>query len=141
MHDRPTVSARWTALLTAGFIAAICWWGLAQVAPPPAVPASAPAAEFSAERALRHLRAFAGEPHPVGSRAHDQVRDYILQQLSALGVQPEVQAATVVSSRWGSPYAAAAVYNIMARLARTAQTPGRNVIGPLRLGVGRSRSQ
>src|SRR5580658_4660949 len=122
MHYQKTVSAGWTAPLTAAFIAAVCWWGLAQVIPPPAVPATAPAAEFSAERALGHLRAFAREPHPVGSTAHDQVRDYILQELSALGVQPEVQAATVVSSRWGSPYAAATVYNIMARLPGTANT-------------------
>jgi hypothetical protein len=122
MRHQRTVSAGSTALLTAGFIAAVCWWGLEQVVPPPTVPATAPAAQFSAERALRYLRAFARVPHPVGSPAHDQVRDYILQQLSALGVQPEVQAATVVSSRWGSPYAAAAVYNIMARLPGTANT-------------------
>ena len=62
------------------------------------------------------MRAFATVPHPVGTPAHDAVRDYIVQQLSLLGMRPEVQKATVVSPRWGSPYNAATVYNVLARL-------------------------
>jgi hypothetical protein len=50
------------------------------------------------------------------------VRDYIVQQLSGLGVQPEVQTATVVSPRWGSPYNAATVYNVLGRLPGTGST-------------------
>ena len=117
-----TVSPHWTAALTVAFLTAVCWWSVAQVDPPSVVPATAAATEFSAERAVVHLRAFARVPHPVGTKAHDDVRDYILQQLSALGVQPEVQTATVVSPRWGSPYNAATVQNIVARLPGTAST-------------------
>jgi hypothetical protein len=104
------------ALLTLIFLVGVCWWNVQQVSPPPVVPATAPATDFSAARALVHLRAFARVPHPVGSAAHDAVRDYIVQQLSALGVQPEVETAIVVNPRWGSPYSAATVYNIVARL-------------------------
>ena len=117
-----TVSPHWTAALTVAFLAAVSWWSVAQVDPPSVVPATAPATEFSAERAVAHLHTFARVPHPVGTKAHDDVRDYILQQLSALGVQPEVQTATVVSPRWGSPYNAATVQNIVARLPGTAST-------------------
>ena len=120
--ERRTVSAHWSAALTVIFLAGVSRWSIAQVEPPRVVPASAPAAEFSAARAVTHLRAFARTPHPVGTKAHDEVRDYILQQLSALGVQPEVQTATVVSPRWGSPYNAATVQNIVARLPGTAST-------------------
>ena len=117
-----TVSPHWTAALTVAFLAAVSWWSVAQVDPPSVVPATAPATEFSAERAVAHLRTFARVPHPVGTKAHDDVRDYILRQLSALGVQPEVETATVVSPRWGSPYNAATVQNIVARLPGTAST-------------------
>jgi len=122
MIESHTVSARWAALLTAAFAVGVSWWSLRQVTPPPAVPATAPPTEFSAERALSHLRAFAREPHPVGTRAHDEVRDYILQQLRMLGAEAEVQTATVVSPRWGSPYNAAIVCNILARLPGTSNT-------------------
>jgi len=102
--------------LTLAFLVAACWLSLRQVRPPPVVPASAPATQFSAERALAHIRAFAREPHPVGTAEHDAVRNYILRQFTALGVRPEIQTATVVAPRWGSPYSAAKVYNIVTRL-------------------------
>jgi hypothetical protein len=97
-------------------------WSILEINPPAAAPANAPAAEFSAERALVYLRAFATRPHPTGSAAHDAVRDYIVKQLAGLGVQPELQTATVVSTRWGSPYNAATISNVLARLPGTANT-------------------
>lgn len=108
------------AALVALCLIAVSWWSIHEIDPPPVVPSSAPAADFSAARALVHLRAFATVPHPVGTPAHDAVRDYIVQQLSLLGMRPEVQKATVVSPRWGSPYNAATVYNVLARLPGTA---------------------
>jgi hypothetical protein len=108
-------TARASAFATLVFIVAVSWWSVRQVEPPPVVPATAPATDFSAARALLWLR-FARVPHPVGSLAHDAVRDYLVKQLAELGVQPEVQTATVVNPRWGSPYTAATVYNVLARL-------------------------
>jgi acetylornithine deacetylase/succinyl-diaminopimelate desuccinylase-like protein len=119
MTEPRTLSAGWAAALTLVFLTVVSCWSVLQVSPPPAVPATAPPTDFSAARALAHLRAFARVPHPVGTAAHDAVRDYIVQQVSASGVQPEVQTATVVSPRWGSPYSAATVYNVLARLLGT----------------------
>ena len=116
MSEPRTLSAAWAAGLTLIFLGVVAAWSVVQVSPPPVIPANAPATDFSAERALVDLRAFATVPHPVGSPAHAAVRDYIVRRLAALGVQPEVQTATVVSPRWGSPYAAATVYNVLARL-------------------------
>src|SRR5690348_2173234 len=112
MPEQRTAAAGWTAALTVVFLAAVSWWGASLVRPPSPLPATAPSTEFSAARALDHLRVFAREPHPVGSPAHDAVRDYVIHQLSAMGVQPEVQTTTVVGPRWGSPYSAATVSNI-----------------------------
>lgn len=75
--------------------AAALWLALAQVCGAPAVvPASAPAADFSGERAMSHLRVIAGVPHPVGAPAQAAVRQYILQQVRDMGLQPVVQDAT-----------------------------------------------
>ncbi|MEU7458010.1 M28 family peptidase [Streptosporangium roseum] len=55
------------------------------------LPASAPGGEFSAGRALVHLKEFAAEPRPVGSRASHRARDYLAGQLRAAGLQVEIQ--------------------------------------------------
>ncbi|MBB5139168.1 hypothetical protein HNP84_008931 [Thermocatellispora tengchongensis] len=57
------------------------------------VPASAPAGEFSAERALRHLERFATEPRPIGSPAGTRARNYLIGQLRAAGLEVETQRA------------------------------------------------
>lgn len=86
--------------------------------PPPVVPATADATEFSAERARLHLRELTREPRPVGSAAHARAREYLVDALQALGLVPEVQEATGVR-RAAHVLRAAAVHNVMARLPGT----------------------
>ncbi|HEY0367610.1 MAG TPA: M20/M25/M40 family metallo-hydrolase [Pyrinomonadaceae bacterium] len=44
---------------------------------------------------MNHVAQLAKAPHPVGSAAHAQARDYILSQLIALGLKPEIQETSV----------------------------------------------
>jgi hypothetical protein len=81
--------------------------------PPVAVPASAPLTAFSAERAMKHVVAIAQRPHPIGSAEHDQVRNYLIAQLSNLGLDPQIQNATGVGTRYAD---AGRVQNILARM-------------------------
>lgn len=87
--------------------------------PPDVVPATAPATAFSAERALPHLRTIAQQPHPVGAPAEAQVREYLLRQLTDMGLTPEIQQADVLSGQFGS---VAHVQNILVRLPGTDST-------------------
>jgi Peptidase family M28 len=107
-----------------GFAATlISWIGLALVAflaiwsqhPPAPVPASAVATEFSAERAIRHVEAIARSPRPIGSAAHAAARDYIVQQLRAFGLEPEIQKTTAVNSTFASAFLAGTIENVVAR--------------------------
>ncbi|UZH54042.1 M20/M25/M40 family metallo-hydrolase [Salinimicrobium tongyeongense] len=50
-----------------------------------------PANEFSTARAFEHVQALAQEPHYVGSAAHSRARNYIVDQLEALGLLVEMQ--------------------------------------------------
>jgi peptidase M28-like protein len=79
---------------------AIAWVAARPVVPPEIVPASAPETAFSAERAMRELRVVAREPHPAGSAAQAQVRDYIVEQAATLGLHAEVQRRRGVESLW-----------------------------------------
>jgi hypothetical protein len=83
---------------------------------PAALPASSPQDLFSVDRALAYLNAFATAPHPIGASEHDRVRDYLVSQLTVLGVTPEVQRTTGVTPRYE---VAGTVENIVARLKGT----------------------
>ena len=91
--------------------------------PPEAVSAGAPLSEFSAARASEHLKVLASQPRPVGSPFHDNARDYILDVLTKLALQPEVQAA-----ERKDPYSNEIVKfeNIVARLPGT--EPGKGTL-------------
>ncbi|HEY2292557.1 MAG TPA: M28 family peptidase [Thermoanaerobaculia bacterium] len=112
-----------------GLAAALALFALAlllalQGGPPPAKPASAPPAEFSAGRAQAVLRDLVGDgaPHPVGSPAAARVRERILAQLRSLGLTPEVQEGLGCSPDG----TCARVSNVLARL--PGREPGRSVL-------------
>ncbi|MCF1599567.1 M20/M25/M40 family metallo-hydrolase [Streptomyces muensis] len=64
--------------------------------------ADAPAGQFSAARAHRHVERIATEPRPVGSAAHDRVRDYLVAELREAGLSPEVLPVVGVETRRSS---------------------------------------
>ena len=114
-----TTSFRRAALTTVALLALCAVLVRGASRPPSPVPASAPATEFSAARALVHLREIAQRPHPIGSPDNARVREYVLAQLRALGLDAQVQEATGVGTRYPD---AGRVRNVMARL--PGKTPG-----------------
>jgi hypothetical protein len=99
-------------LATALGIIALCALSILRVARPPApVPATAPDTVFSAERAVRHVEEIAVRPHPMGTADHDRVRDYIITQLTNLGLRPQLQTTTAIGTRYQE---AGHVQNILA---------------------------
>ncbi|NUR92759.1 MAG: M28 family peptidase, partial [Nonomuraea sp.] len=85
------------------------------------LPATAPDEQFSAGRALAHLKEFAAVPRPIGSPAGDQARDYLAAQLRAAGLQVEIQRAVGARSAAGLA-TFGQVDNIVARLRGTNST-------------------
>jgi Peptidase family M28 len=91
---------------------AILALALARFRGPAPVPASAPASEFSAERALAfHREVIGNAPHATGSREHDLVRDRLAARFRTLGYD------TAIEQRFAcNPYASCApVANVIAR--------------------------
>lgn len=107
-------------LVTVAFLVLIAAAGMSSLKPPPTKPATAPATEFSAERAMPHIEVIAREPHPMGSPANDTVRDYLVGRLEAMGLRPDVQPATV-PDYFGINQNAETVtlHNVMSRLPGT----------------------
>ncbi|MGR9071690.1 MAG: M20/M25/M40 family metallo-hydrolase, partial [Gammaproteobacteria bacterium] len=67
--------------------------GLYHASPPSPLPVDAPPAFFSAARAMSHVRRIAQHPHPVGTVENAEARDYLIGELRALGLEPQVQTA------------------------------------------------
>lgn len=93
--------------------------------PPRPKDAAAPAGQFSAGRAGQTLaRLLAdGAPHPVGSPAHAQMRQRVLDELIALGLQPEMQTAHRCDAAEPEMLTCAYVTNILARLPGAQEGP------------------
>jgi len=67
----------------------------------------------------RHVSVIAKKPHPIGSAANQQTRDYIVDYFESLGLETEVQKTTVVyrhPSRPNRNTIIGKVENIIARL-------------------------
>lgn len=69
---------------------------------------------FSMQRALDDLAHVARQPHPIGSAANREVRDFLVGQLRALGFEVEVQR-VAMASRLIDGTLLATVENIVAR--------------------------
>ncbi len=62
---------QWLLILSVGIFT------LSQFSPPASIKATSPIRDFSADRAIAHLIEMTRYPHPVGSKAHGQVQDYL----------------------------------------------------------------
>jgi hypothetical protein len=103
--------------VAAAVLAAGAWMGVRVSLPqPPGL--AAPAIEFSADRAIKHVRAIASKPHPAGSSEAAAVRDYILTELAMLGIPAEVQQGAGLYQR-GSVVFAGRTENVVARITGT----------------------
>ena len=112
---------RWIGVVVALVLGAFAAISLLALEPPEPLPASAQASEFSAERAFSHVEQIAERPHPVGSPANAEVRDYLVGQLEDLGLRPTVQEATSARTKEGTA-SIARVHNIHARIPGSSPT-------------------
>ena len=110
--------SRWRGALTAFALLSMAVLGSSRMALPRPVPANAPDTAFSSARAMSMLVEIARGPHPTGSPDHTRVREYLLDRLRLLGLEPEVQTTTSMIQR-GSAVRFATVRNVMARLPGT----------------------
>ena len=97
--------------------------GVWQITTPEPAPASASEEEFSAERAMEHLEVIGSESRAIGMPGHDTAREYLIEQLEAMGLQTETQTTTSVLRFEGADaFGVGNVSNVIARLPGTEST-------------------
>src|SRR6185369_4928120 len=104
------------AIAIALLLALLIGFSIYAQAPPSAAPVGTTAA-FSASRALEHLSVIAAQPHPSGSAAQDGVRDYLISELKAAGLEPQIQHSFRFGLDQGAPVNG--IQNVIARLKGT----------------------
>ena len=119
--DRRTLAALAAGLLALAVLAILAWSATRPAAPP------APVAPPALDRMMRHVSVVAAQPRPIGTAANARAREYIVEQLRAIGLRPQVQTTTVQKSSirfWGGTgVTLGVVHNIGVRL------PGRAPAG------------
>ncbi|QNK61906.1 M20/M25/M40 family metallo-hydrolase [Pedobacter sp. PAMC26386] len=70
------------------------WFIIQELTPPEVVPVGSNAKIFSVNRAFNYLRQVAKEPHSSGTKAHDNVRSYIMNFCKEKGLETFTQEAT-----------------------------------------------
>ncbi|MCR8842479.1 M28 family peptidase [Paenibacillus sp. SC116] len=58
--------------------------------PPEPKASDVPIQEFSSARAMEYIKVIAAEPHPTGSAAIEKVRQYLVDQLKQLDINPKI---------------------------------------------------
>jgi len=97
------------------FLVFSVWLGFYLIQPPEPKSTSSSPIEFSAERAFKHVKQIAQQPHPLGSTANDSVREYIVDKLTELGLDPTIQKGIGVAGGFGGG-SAGETKNIFARM-------------------------
>lgn len=121
--DAPATSTRSvvTGAISLLLLALLAWGAIATVTPPAPVSSDAPAEVFSAERARVHQERISATPHPTGSAAAAEVRQYIVDRLGASGIDTRVQDAIGATDVLGG-VSFARVQNVIARLPGSASS-------------------
>ncbi len=94
---------------------------LVPLIPPRALAVDADPVEYSAERAIEHVRLVAQEPHPMGSDAIARVRRNIVGTLAAMELGSELQSVMALDY-FGEPGRTVDVINVMSRIPGTDST-------------------
>ncbi|MEL6810057.1 MAG: M20/M25/M40 family metallo-hydrolase [Bacteroidota bacterium] len=81
-------------------IIGLIYYSFYSLMPREAAPDTIPETEFSAERALVPLKEISKAPHFIGNDEHQRVREYLMQELSKLGLIPHTQEGFIYND-WG----------------------------------------
>lgn len=124
-----------TSALADRYASPLYWVALVAATVAGAAPLIAPAVDlgegpsaFSVERASAHIDQVAKQPHPMGSAAIDEVRNYLAEQIRDLGLDAEFQAVTA-PDYYGTQGKAVSVVNVVARIEGTASTGSVALVG------------
>jgi hypothetical protein len=89
--------------------------GLFHATPPAPLLASVSPSIFSSARAMSSVRHIAQKPHPTGTSENAKVRNYLVAELKALGLEPHIQTALEITKSAQVP-SVGVIHNVLVRV-------------------------
>ncbi len=103
---------KFTSLFTLLLILFVIYWSFHSSIPVYESDASIAETSFSTDRALEHVKQMTQNPHAVGFKAHQEVREYVISELKKMGLEISIQEGRTAGD-WGN---LSNVVNILARI-------------------------
>jgi hypothetical protein len=91
---------KYASLLSFFIIIAVTYWSFSDMIPSYKENKSVAETAFSIGNALTHLKEISKTAHYTGSENHLEVQNYIVNELTKLGLQPEVQHQVAINNKW-----------------------------------------
>lgn len=103
-------------LISILIILGVIYWSFYDIKPSISFQKNLSETGFSLDNALVQLKNISQKPHYVGSDAHKEVQNYIIDELEKMGFEVDIQIQTAVNKKW---FAATTAENIIAKLKGT----------------------
>jgi Peptidase family M28 len=113
----------WAQISGLSLLALVSLVAVRTLLPPALTPGPRPLGDFSADRALSHVRQIASEPRPVGSPGHRKTRAYLIDTLARSGLEVHEQHTHFASLLAGN-LVGSDVHNVIGRLRGTGAARG-----------------
>jgi hypothetical protein len=87
-------------LLPMVIVALAIYWGFASLSPSSVAYANGGDKQFSQQNALNHLKIISEKPHFLGSQAHGNVRQYLVDEIKEMGIEVNIFEQMATHSRY-----------------------------------------
>lgn len=91
---------KYASLLSFFIIVAVAYWSFSDMIPSYKENKTVTKTEFSIDNALAHLKEISKTAHYTGSENHLEVQNYIVNELTKLGLEPEIQHQVAINNKW-----------------------------------------
>lgn len=87
-------------LLPMVIVALAIYWGFASLSPSAVAYTDGGDKQFSQQNALNHLKIISEKPHFLGSQAHGNVRQYLVDEIKEMGIEVNIFEQMATHSRY-----------------------------------------
>jgi hypothetical protein len=91
---------KYASILSFLLIIAVVYWSFSDMLPSYKKNKQVAETEFSIDNALAHLKEISKTPHYTGSKNHLEVQNYIVNELTKLGLTPSIQQQVAINTKW-----------------------------------------
>lgn len=107
---------RFSTIVSVLIILGVIYWSFSDSKPSISSQKTILETEFSIDNALFHLKNISEKAHFVGSKEHKKVQNYIVEELTKMGLETEIQTQTTINKKW---FAATTAENIITKIKGT----------------------